>query len=79
MACGFVAVGWWPGVLTVEIEGSQVTLHMDDEGADMLAQACADVKGPSKVFLGSHPFLILRHLDYPIDWGDDDGLVDTSR
>lgn len=57
-------------MLTVEIKGAEVTLHVDDEGADMLAAACEDVKGPSKVFLGSRPFLILRHLDYPIDWGN---------
>lgn len=43
----------------------EVTLHVDDEGLDALADALDDARPGNKVFLGDPgAMLIVRHVDY---------------
>ncbi len=52
--------------LEVDTDRREVTIHADDDGMRLLAQAAQDAMRPAKVFLGDpgEPMLILRHEDY---------------
>lgn len=66
----------------------EVVIHVDDEGAETLAQAATDSLGGSKVFLGNPGAqLIVRHVDFyspderhdtasPQEWGRPEIPVD---